>query len=382
MKPGLTFVSRQPPGSVGGIQRHGKRLMELMSTSFEVEFVNWRGPDWAGPFMLAYLYWLASRRSGRIVHLDDGATALMVDKFASSEKRYVATVHGRELLFPIPAYQRRLRAALARLDAVVCVSQATANEVLERGIAPEKIEVIPNVAEVVDPLRMEREESLREVRQECGLDLEGKRVLFSLGRPIPRKGFDFFAREVVPHLPSDHVYVVAGPALGKPAVAGLLEGVLSPRYYQSLALMTDWNTVHYDLRKLADHPRVHYLNNVSERLRNLLFEVSDLFVMPNRRVPFDMEGFGIVALEAAVRGVPVLATGIEGIIDAVIDGANGYLIPEDDIARWVELIRELLAERSGLLESGKRAREFTLERFSLERVHRQYEAVFRKVNAV
>lgn len=378
LKPGLTFVSRQPPGSVGGIQRHGKRLMELMEGSFETSFVNWRGPDWAGPFVLYYLYWLASRESGKVVHLDDGATALMADWFASPDKAYVATVHGRELLFPIPAYQSRLRRSLARLDTVVCVSKATAREVLERGVSPDRIEVIPNVAEVVKPTTLQPEELLDEVRRECGLDLAGKRVLFSLGRPILRKGFDFFAREVAPHLPSDCVYLVAGPAKRKPALAGLLERLLSPPYYQSLELMTDWNTVHPELVKLAEHPQVHYLNNVSERLRDLLFWVSDLFVMPNRRVPYDMEGFGIVALEAAVRKVPVLATGIEGITDAVIEGENGYCLPENDPAAWLETIRQLLDNSQGLAALKDRARDFTLERFSPQRVQKMYEGVFQR----
>ena len=379
MKNGLIFVSRQPPGSVGGIQRHGKRLKELMSTSYQTEFLDWRGPAWMGPFALPYLYWQISRREGQVVHLDDGATALMADWFSSSGKGYVATVHGRELLFSIPAYQSRLRRGLASLDAVVCVSRATAREAEKRGVNPERIVVIPNVAEVVSEPAPRSEDLYSAIQRECGLELSGKRVLFSLGRPIPRKGFDLFAREVVPHLPPDCVYVVAGPALSKPRWAGTLERHLSSDNYHALELMTDWNTIHGDLLRLAEHPRIHYLNNVSERLRDLLFRASDLFIMPNRRVPFDMEGFGIVALEAAVRGIPVLATGIEGIVDAVIDGENGYCLPEGEVKRWVEAIADLLGNSGRLSALGKCARNFTLERFSPERVGKQYEQVFRQV---
>ncbi len=55
-----------------------------------------------------------------------------------------------------------------------------------------------------------------------------------------------------------------------------------------------------------------------------------------------MEGFGLVTVEAAVRGTMVLAADIEGIRDAVIDGQTGFLLPSGRPEEWIERIRMLL----------------------------------------
>ena len=72
------------------------------------------------------------------------------------------------------------------------------------------------------------------------------------------------------------------------------------------------------------------------------------------RVPGDMEGFGLVTIEAAVRGTPVLASGIEGIRDAVIDGETGTLLPPQDADRWIEATSAAIADGDGRAEWGRR----------------------------
>ena len=62
--------------------------------------------------------------------------------------------------------------------------------------------------------------------------------------------------------------------------------------------------------------------------------------MPNISVPGDVEGFGIVAIEAAACGTPVVASDIQGIRDAVIDGETGFLLEERNVAAFVGAIRK------------------------------------------
>jgi phosphatidyl-myo-inositol dimannoside synthase len=60
---------------------------------------------------------------------------------------------------------------------------------------------------------------------------------------------------------------------------------------------------------------------------NTCYAAADLFVMPNIPVEGDMEGFGIVLLEANRAGVPAVASDLEGIRDVIEPGENGYRVP-------------------------------------------------------
>jgi len=81
-------------------------------------------------------------------------------------------------------------------------------------------------------------------------------------------------------------------------------------------------------------------------------------------VPGDMEGFGLVTVEAAMRGTPVVAAGLEGILDAVVDGKTGTLLPPGDADAWVARLTEMLADRAGLAEAGRRASTESRARYS------------------
>jgi phosphatidylinositol alpha-1,6-mannosyltransferase len=170
--------------------------------------------------------------------------------------------------------------------------------------------------------------------------------------------------------------LIAGP---KPASRVWLQAVspfLGEKLYNNLLLASGAHTVHEKLLKLSRDSRVFYLNGIDDSLRDLLFAASDLFIMPNRTVEGDMEGFGLVALEASVRGVPVIATGIEGIVDAVIDGKNGFCFAEGDDAGMIEAIKGLTADSARLREFGSRAKEYVEDAFSSKTVVDKYKDLF------
>jgi phosphatidylinositol alpha-1,6-mannosyltransferase len=376
-KPGLIFLMRRKPQGKGGIQTQGAHLADGLGRFFELEYITWEGALWASLFFTPAFYHRSVRSRAPLVHCDDALTSIIGHGIRSKTgKKVVATAHGRDVTMPVPAYQFMLRRSLTSMDAVVCVSRATAREVINRGVDPGRVEIIANSVEAdIEP--REKDESLyQEVQQLTGIDIRGRKVLFSLGRPIKRKGFDYFLSMVFPHLPDDYLYIVAGPATKKPAYAGTLARLVGDRRCELMMMAIDKDTVHERLLEMSRQPRVHYLNNVSNWLRNLLYYASDLFIMPNRRVKGDMEGFGLVALEAAVRGVPVVATGIEGITDAVIHGKNGYCVPEGDPEAMARTITALLENRASLTEFGKKAARFTRERFSIEKIIGQYRSLF------
>lgn len=376
----IIFLTRKHPGSIGGVQSHSLRLREGLGDHFEIDRIGWNGPEWAAPIYFPMFYLKTLARDAGLVHCDDAVTALIGARIKEkSSKKVVATVHGLDVVIPIPWYQRKLRDALRMLDKIICVSGATAEQVRNRGIPEEKIEIIPNVAENGVSPRAGKEELYRLLLERTGIDLRRKKILFSLGRPLRRKGFDYFITEVLPRLPEEYVYIAGGPEPKAPAWIKTARPILGEKNYRLMMLASGCDTVHLELKKLNGRPGVHYLNGVSDDTRDMLFSLCDIFVMPNRTVEGDMEGFGIVALEAAVRGKPVVATGIEGITDAVINGQNGFCVAEGDAAGMANVIRSLGDNPERLRAFGLKAKEFTEQRFSPAIVYGRYKDLFEKL---
>jgi phosphatidylinositol alpha-1,6-mannosyltransferase len=144
--------------------------------------------------------------------------------------------------------------------------------------------------------------------------IQGKFVLLTLGRLIPRKGHAWFIKNVFTQLPENTIYLIAGAGQET-----------------------------QNLRKLRQEysldDRVFLLGYVSEEEKACLFQLADLFIMPNIRDENDQEGFGIVLLEAGSYNLPSIATDIEGIRDAVIDSVSGKLIPEGDADAFIKAIK-------------------------------------------
>jgi phosphatidylinositol alpha-1,6-mannosyltransferase len=118
--------------------------------------------------------------------------------------------------------------------------------------------------------------------------------------------------------------------------------------------------------------------SLPDRDLNRLFFRSAMFVMPCLDLPGDVEGFGIVYLEAALAGSPCVATRVGGIPDAVVDGETGLLAEPGDYKGIAESIVGLWRDperRRRLAAAGaKRARD----EFSWEAVTRRYEAAFER----
>jgi phosphatidyl-myo-inositol dimannoside synthase len=217
---------------------------------------------------------------------------------------------GRDITLPNPLYQRIVPHILQRLDLVFPISRATADTCLVRGSGEDRTRVVPCG---VDLSRLQRPANRSESRAELILLLErhGVRIdpeallLLSVGRHQERKGFHWFTERVVPRLPAHAIYLLAGSG---PMTAAIQEAVRR--------------------RGLGD--RVKMLGQVSEETLRALYRGADLFIMPNIPVAGDIEGFGVVMLEAGVSGMPVIAADLEGIRDVVREGVTGHLVPTRD----------------------------------------------------
>lgn len=101
---------------------------------------------------------------------------------------------------------------------------------------------------------------------------------------------------------------------------------------------------------------------------------ADLLVVPSR-----WESLPITPLEAMACGVPVLATAVGGMPEAVTEGRTGWLVPADDERALAASLRDLLADRDRLERAGAAARELVAERFRLDTMVDRVAALYREL---
>ncbi len=104
---------------------------------------------------------------------------------------------------------------------------------------------------------------------------------------------------------------------------------------------------------------------------------STAVLMPSRF----REPFGMVAIEAAAMGRPIIASRVGGLPEVVIDGETGFLVEKDDPTALAQRLTELLADRKRLLRLGERARAATLQRFGIAANAAAYDALYRKLRS-
>jgi phosphatidylinositol alpha-1,6-mannosyltransferase len=135
-------------------------------------------------------------------------------------------------------------------------------------------------------------------------------------------------------------------------------------------------------RERGMRDRVRFLGALPDRERDAWWERAHVFAMPNRLPAGGVggEGFGIVFLEAAAHGLPVVAGGVGGALDAVIDGRTGVLVEPTDPVAVAQAVSALLLDpaRARALGEAGRARAAG---FSWPRVSRQVEDLILRLTA-
>ncbi|WP_043365641.1 glycosyltransferase [Cupriavidus sp. WS] len=102
-----------------------------------------------------------------------------------------------------------------------------------------------------------------------------------------------------------------------------------------------------------------------------------LFVLPSVTARSgDAEGLGMVLLEAAALGVPLIGTRHGGIPEVVIDGETGYLVPERDVAALAEGIRRMLSSPAVRAQMGRAARAMVESKFDIRRQAAKLEILY------
>jgi phosphatidyl-myo-inositol dimannoside synthase len=232
--------------------------------------------------------------------------------------------------------RERRRSVVGRLlrsaDAVLAISEFTRARVIEHRVAPDRIHVLhPGV----DPERF-----TPDTRRNDGIPP----TLLSVARLTELyKGHDTAIRALplIKAKCGDVRYVIAGD--------GPLRDYLT-RVAESVGV----------------EENVVFLGDVADEALSDLYRSSDVVVLVSRESPSEggAEGFGIVCLEAAACGKPVVAGRSGGLVDAVADGETGILVDPLDIGAAAEAIVSVLEDRALARRLGEAGRRRVLERFT------------------
>ena len=193
---------------------------------------------------------------------------------------------------------------------------------------------------------------IEELRQRHGLI--GRRTLLTVGRLVERKGHDTVIRALA-HIRRafpDIVYLIVGDG---PYAANLRRLIL-------------------DVGLPAD--AVRFVGSVPTDDLAYYYTLADIFVMPNRIVGSDVEGFGLVFLEAALFSKPAIGGRSGGAVDAIVDGVTGRLIDPTSTKDLATAVTDLLSNPTGAAKMGLAARERALRDFDYSVVAPRLRAAF------
>jgi phosphatidylinositol alpha-1,6-mannosyltransferase len=275
-------------------------------------------------------------------------------KRRKSALRAIALTHGHEVWWAkIPPFSTLMRIIAGSLDALGYLTRYTKAEI-SKGVRQRDHKKLVHIAPGIDldhfsPINDDQRKS--EIRSQLGLD--GKQIIISVGRLVHRKGQDRLI-ESIAHLraefPEVHLILVGeGPDRER------LESIA--RRNEVLEAITFVGRLQLDQLPL-------YLS------------IAEIFAMPSRDrfAGLEVEGLGIVYLEASGCGLPVIVGRSGGAPDAVIDGETGLIVDGEDTDSIAEACAQLLRDPSRARAMGLKGREWVTSQWSWDRWAAEFRA--------
>ncbi len=285
--------------------------------------------------------------------LPEGLPALVSRYLSPRSARYVCWAHGEDLA---AALTSREHAWLARrvcrnASTMIANSKFTAGLIGSLGVPAHRVRTVyPGVD--VDRFRPDIDATAARLQ----LASSDGPVLLSVGRLQRRKGHDLVI-EAIALLHGEFPglqYLIAGDG-------------------QERARLEDL------ARARAVQQHVRFLGGVSDDQLPSLYAACDIFLMPTRQDASDVEGFGIVFLEAAATGKPSIGGRNGGVPEAVADGETGLLVEGTNSGELANAIRTLARSPTLRAAMGAAGRRRVVQSFTWERAAQEVEALHREL---
>jgi N-acetyl-alpha-D-glucosaminyl L-malate synthase BshA len=253
-------------------------------------------------------------------------------------------LHGTDIILIgiDPSYRRITRFSIEQSNGVTAVSQYLADLTRQELNLTKPVDVIPNF---VDPYVFQRRpnplfrQQFAQPDEKIDCHISNFRSLKRV--PLVIKMFREMAREV----PAKLLLVGNGP---------------------------DYQTCVDLVRREGLVQQVFFLDFVTDVASVL--SIADLFMLPS-----EMESFGLAAIEALSCEVPVLASRVGGLPEAVVDAECGYLLKPDDVDGMIGAGIQLLSNDAQRRQMGREGRRWVTTRFHVSQVVKRYEEYYRYV---
>ncbi len=256
---------------------------------------------------------------------------------AAGARRLIGLTHGHEAAWAVaPGGDRVLRRVAAGLDVLTFLGPFTGSRIAS-ALRPADRAKLVRLHPGVDPVRFAPGPGLLRRAQ---LGLAGRPVVVCVSRLVPRKGQD--------------TLIAALPALRAaiPEVCLLIVG--GGPYLRRLRDQVR-------TRGLGDH--VRFTGPVPDADLPGYYGAGDVFAMPcrTRRRGLDVEGLGMVFLEASACGLPVVAGDSGGAPDAVLDGVTGTVVDGHSVAAVAAALNRFLTDTALAAKLGAAGRDWVVD---------------------
>ncbi len=368
-RPRILIITRNLPPLTGGMERLNWHLADELGKGFDVCLCGPNGSREKLPAGIEAGTTFASRPLPRflvesialsaraakqcrpaLVIAGSGVTAPHA-RLASrlTGARTLVYLHGLDLIADHALYRAFFLPSIRRADRFLANSGNTAQLAGEAGIASERIEILHPGVRLPRSCEQGQPGSFRRM-----VDAGDRPILLSVGRLTPRKGLVEFVRSALPAIvaarPDVLLVVIGAEATDR---LGGSRGNLGDRVRKEAAR-----------HGLSGH--LKFLGRVDDDTLSQAYQASQVHVFPVLDIPGDVEGFGMVALEAAAHGLPTVAFGAGGILDAVAPGISGEIAPKGNYSVFAAAVIELLSGNHNAVthDSCRRfSRQFAWDRF-------------------
>lgn len=360
----LLLITPAFPPEEGGIQRYLHNIcVHLPPGTIRVLTIALDSSDWASfdasqPFPVQRVRYtphltpisLAVKLVAQGIH----ASAILWGTLALAAVigPFVSPIIGRDVPWILVTYGKDLmehrrwsvmylleQMALRRANSVVAISRFTTKCLMNRGVEPDRIRLIYPTASrqfLAPPTSADRLADLQR-RYHLG---RCRPIILSVGRLVQRKGHEqvIEAMSTLRREFPQAIYLIGGRG----------------PYQKQLERK---------VRRLGLEQCVRFLGFIPEHELIPLYDLADLFVLPARDEDGDVEGFGIVFLEAQTRGVPVIGGRSGGVQDAVRHGETGLLVDPEDVQGIAQAMLKILCNPAWARQLGEAGRQWVEREF-------------------
>jgi phosphatidylinositol alpha-1,6-mannosyltransferase len=267
--------------------------------------------------------------------------ALMAEKLRSAgASNIVALTHGHEVWWAkIPILKSLLKKIIKDVDHLGYLGDFTKGEIAKISNQPQKfLQIAPGIDTEHFAPKSARGDLIEKYR------LDGRRVIVSVGRLVHRKGQDELVKampKILEQFP-DAILLFVG------------EGPIKQMLFNSA-------------KQLGVLPKVVFAGRVSHHDLPDYICLGEIFAMPvrSRFSGLEVEGLGIVYLEASACGLPVIVGNSGGAVDAVLDQKTGLLVDGTKSDQIADAICELLANPERAKQMGAAGRDWVIKNWQL-----------------